>query len=320
MSQLPSSSVAWTDALESAGYYASFTNARTINEWMTVGGLRGAPLVIKGPQYAGKKVLAKAITEVIEGDSSAASERRRYIVYYPSMKFEDLFYAWDGPKRDLMLRHGITGNRTVGEVRRDTTLAEHRGFWWLIDQTFRVNHLILDHYRGPSDDERCNSALAEFAENRRILIPEIGGEITPSPDHRFCLFVILSSYKDEDAVARGEFYDALMKNGVLLKIENPDRHRQLEVLGRLAPNLDRRVLQEYILFAELFNTMPGLDEKIAFGYMTNAVRLMEGDGVRQLTPGVLRILRGLMAKTPENSRNYDAIAEEVLKMARQMQF
>lgn len=111
-----------------------------------------------------------------------------------------------------------------------------------------------------------------------------------------------------------------MKSGILLKIENPDRHRQLEVLSRLAPNLDRRVLQEYILFGELFNTMPGLDEKIAFGYMTDAVRLMEGDEVRQLTPGVLLMLRGLMAKTPENSRNFDAIAEEVLNMARKMEF
>jgi hypothetical protein len=320
--QKPDSPIAWTNALEAVGFYASFRNAKTIHEWA---GKTDVPLVIEGPKYAGKTNLADCIIQVLNGKPSDAAEAFSKIEHVSNwqMDFSHLFYKWNGFLREQTLKFGVEKDASperIKQVENDPELVEPGAIWRALTSEHETSYLVIDNFSGPPEDELCDKALAEFIKRQRILVPEANIEIVRRPGRKLKTIIIVSSYKDKKTINRGHFYEALKNQAMWLTIENPDRQRQYDVLHRLVPDLNQQVLRDTILFVEIFNTMPNLDKKVTFGELIDVVKGLELDGVQRLTTEEIYDLSGAIAKTPEDSNNLDALAEEILKLVRQTKF
>jgi hypothetical protein len=320
--QKNNSPIAWTDALEAAGFYASFGNAKTIHEWA---GKTGVPLVITGPKYAGKTSLADCIIKVLNGKPSDASEafsKTEHVSIW-QMDFSHLFYEWNGHLRKQTLKFGLEKDASperIKQVRNDPELVEPGAIWRALTSEHETSYLVIDNFSGPLEDEACDKALAEFIMGQRILVPEANIEIIRRPGCKLKTIIIISSYKDEKTINRGYFYEVLKDQAIWLTIENLDRQRQYDVLNRLVPDLNRQVLRDTILFVEIFNTMPNLDKKVTLGELIDAVKDLEIERVQRLTTENIYELSCMIAKTHEDSNNLDALAEEILKLVRQTKF
>jgi hypothetical protein len=310
--QVPSSAQDWVSALAEIGFYTTLKTADQIHNWVASG---SPTLVIKGAPYGGKTTLAEGIIRVLDGGDTQDFHRRMMpVTYSRGLKFSDLFFEWDGRKRNQVvnvMREMKESPERVAQYGNDPDLLDD-GLLLLAIRESTYGFVLIDFYSGPLDDENADKALAAFIESQQIFIPELRHSEKRQPGQELKVIVTLTSDEDRQNFGSGHSYAALVNHGTWLDMDEIDRQYQLHVLSHVAPKLDVRVIQDLILFTERFNGLPGVNHRVTLGEMINVAEALEEDGVLELTAEVLDDLRGFIAKTHQCTELFDKHVSDII--------
>lgn len=316
--QVPLSADEWLSALADIGFYMTTRTADEILDW-ALSDVR--VLAIKGVPCGGKTALAESVVRVLDGGSLGDQHKRvMRLTYSPDLKFGDLFYESNGAIRSLAARIAREAGKSPEEVERAAQspdlMDDGMPLTALRDPAYRF--VIIDGYNGPLDDPEADKALADFIAERRVHLPEPGGDVARRPGEELRVLVTFSSSADERDLARGEFYEALRHYAVWVEMSEADRAHCLHILARVAPKLDREVIRELVIFIDHFNELPENNHRVTLGELIEVAEALEEIGARSLTARLIEHhLHSMIAKTHRSSVLLDEHAARILEGIRE---
>lgn len=192
------------------------------------------PLFVEGEPGVGKTEIAKVLARAL--DTSLIR-----LQCYEGLDVNQAVYEWNYPRQllEIQARQGSASAR--GSLTEDIFTEEFllkRPLLRAIEGSHeRAPVLLIDEI--DRADEEFESFLLELLSDFQVTIPEIG---TLEAEHK--PITLITSNRTR------EIHDALKRRCVYHWIDYPSRAKELEILRRKVPDLERRLGEEIVAFVQ----------------------------------------------------------------------
>jgi MoxR-like ATPase len=208
------------------------------------------PLLIEGHAGVGKTEVAKVMAKMLETNLIR-------LQCYEGLDATQALYEWNYPKQLLHIKLEEASTQSIEE--KETAIFSppfliRRPLLQAISAKDTPPVLLIDEI--DRADEEFEAFLLEVLSEFQITIPEVGTVKATKPP-----YVILTSNRIR------ELSDALRRRCLYLWIDFPDFDKELRIVTRKVPNLNKRLAQEISRFMETARTMrlakvPGIAETL----------------------------------------------------------
>jgi MoxR-like ATPase len=282
------------DALERDGFVADASTATAVYLSREL----RKPLLVEGDSGVGKTELAKTLARVL------GTELIR-LQCYEGLDASTALYEWNYQRQLLRLK---IAEREVHDPRALEDLIFGRDY--LLERpllkaiTRREGPPVLLIDEVDRADDGFEAFLLEVLSDFQVTVPELG---TITAQH--VPYVVLTSNRTR------EIGDALRRRCLYLYVEHPDVDKEVRILERRAPGLDRHLAHAIARFiAELrrreLRKLPGVAESIDWA---NALTRLQRD---RLDGEVVRLTLGCLLKDEHDLRETgDEVIADLLARA-----
>lgn len=207
------------------------------------------PLLVEGPAGVGKTEIAKVMARALDTDLIR-------LQCYEGLDASTALYEWDYKRQLLHIRLSEHEHATLAEREQQ-----------LFDERYLLKRPLLQaitHHRSPvllvdeldRADEEFEAFLLEVLSDWQISIPELG---TVSARH--VPYVVVTSNRTRD------LSDAVRRRCLYLWIDYPDFIKELAIVRRRVPEIDRQLAEQICRFVEAarhepLEKVPGVAETL----------------------------------------------------------
>ena len=246
-------SVDATETLLAAGAYVA---DRSLATALYLALKLGRPLFLEGEAGVGKTEIAKVLSECLGRDLIR-------LQCYEGLDVSSAVYEWNYARQMIEIRLAEATGEAEGQSGRATLTRD------VFAEEFLIKRPLLQALEprdsGPPvllideldrTDEPFEAFLLEVLSDFQITVPEIGVFEAGEPP-----IVIVTSNRTR------EIHDALKRRCFYYWVDYPDAHRELEILGKKAPEAGEALRRDVVAFiqklrdVDLFK-LPGVAESI----------------------------------------------------------
>ena len=269
-----------TELLQKAGYVSNIG----ISTALLLASKLARPLLIEGQPGCGKTSLAKALSDVTEGDLVR-------LQCYRGLGIENTSYEWDHMRQFLRIRiEGELGEQESTENIEKSIFEEEYLLERPVLQALRNSDrsiLLIDELDRAG--EEIEAFLLEVLDENQLTIPELGTIKSDDPP-----IIIITSNRTR------KISDALKRRCLYLYLEPPEMDRELKIVRMKVPSLDEHITTQLVEFMQTIRyqenlmRIPGISETLDW-----AMALAELE-VEVITPDIVKRSLSTIVKEPED--------------------
>lgn len=208
------------------------------------------PLLVEGHAGVGKTEIAKVMARMLQTNLIR-------LQCYEGLDATHALYEWNYPKQLLHIKMQEGTGSTISEKEASIFSAPfliRRPVLEAISATSAPPVLLIDEI--DRADEEFEAFLLEVLSDFQITIPELGTIKASQPPH-----VILTSNRVR------ELSDALRRRCLYLWIDYPDLDKEIRIVNRKLPGVNKRLAEEVARFMRTARTLqlsklPGIAESL----------------------------------------------------------
>jgi len=241
---------------------------------------QGRPLFLEGEAGVGKTEIAKVLADTL-------GRRLVRLQCYEGLDVASAVYEWNYAAQMIEIRlaeaEGVHDRARLGDdIFAPRFLIKRPLLQALEDDGTGAPVLLIDEL--DRTDEAFEAYLLEVLSDFQVTIPEIGTVKATEPP-----IVVVTSNRTR------EIHDALKRRCFYYWVDYPAAERELEILGRKAPQASAALSQQVVLFVQELRKMdlfklPGVAESIDW---TAALHQLD---VIELTPEAIENTLGVLLK------------------------
>lgn len=289
-------------AIEASLIEENYVADRSLATTIFLGERLGKPILLEGEAGVGKTEVAKVLARV-------HGTRLIRLQCYEGLDAGHAIYEWNYQKQLLRIKLAELGKESAREV-EDSVFSEQ----YLIKRPLleAVTHsaedeppvLLIDEL--DRAEEEFEAFLLEILSEFQITIPELGTFKAPRPPR-----VIITSNRTR------ELHDALKRRCLYLWIPYPDLDKEIEIVRRKVPDLNRNLVHQLCQFVQALRRedvykRPGVAESLDWA---GALLCLGAD---HLTEELVRSTLGCILKYREDVQRFgDADLRKFIDVAHQ---
>jgi len=252
----------WTDIadVKSALEQQDYISSDSIDMSVFLANTLGKPILIEGPPGVGKTEIAKVLARIYD------TELIR-LQCYEGLSVEHAIYEWDYQRQLLALK--MVENNTLSLQEKEDII---------FDEKYMLRRPLLQSISKPKSpvllldeldrsDEEFESFLLELLSDWQITIPELGKIQAISQPH-----VIITSNRTR------ELSEALRRRCLYLWIDFPDFQKELDIIHKKIPGIDKRLSEQICLFMQevrkmKLNKVPSIAETLDWAFALTSLHI-----------------------------------------------
>ncbi len=283
----PSSLDKTRELLEGEGYVSD----PAITMSMHLSRLLQKPLLVEGPAGVGKTEIAKVLAAALE-------TRLIRLQCYEGLDLNHSLYEWNYPRQLLYLKMSEQDGKSLEEKEQNIYSREFLLKRPLLDAIDSESPPVLLIDEIDRADEEFESFLLELLSDWQISIPEVG-----TIEARHIPMVVITSNRIR------ELSDALRRRCLYLWIDYPDLEKELAIVYRKIPEIDKDLAREICVFMQEVRQMR-LDKVPGTAETLDWARALATMHIDHLDKEIISQTLGLVIKDWQDTRHtQDSLTE-----------